>query len=63
MSRYVVTNKALLELKRTRNMHTFRARFVIESVVLYLRSLLLNREEYTRNKMISFSMGVASARG
>ena len=27
---------------------------MIESVLLYLRSLLLNREEYTRNK-ISFS--------
>ena len=60
MSRYIVTNKVLLELKLYRNMHTFRARCVIESVVLYLRSLLLNREEYTRNKMLSFSMGVAN---
>ena len=43
-------------------MHTVRARCVIESVVLYLRSLLLNREEYTQNKMLSFSMGVAKGR-
>ena len=54
MSRYIVTNKALLELKLYIIMHTFRARCVIERVLLYLRSLLLNREEFTQNKIIKF---------
>ena len=31
MSRYIVTNKVLLELKLYRNMHTFRVTCVIES--------------------------------